>query len=206
MLKSDLRAELIQKLKAADRESRSAAATALALSWLKRLPSGFSVLGSADTIALYRARKSDEFPYEETLAEALQSRGFRIAFPEILDVPTGRMRMVSVNAPWPWIWKEGEKGTEVLDGPGTEVIEPHRLRAIVVPGLGFTRGGHRLGRGAGFYDRYLSLAPQAIRVGLAQDFQIVPALPLEPTDQPLDWILTPTQDWRVFRPEIDPLC
>jgi len=67
------------------------------------------------------------------------------------------------------------------------------IGVILVPGLAFTLRGERLGRGAGFYDRFLPVAPRALRVGIAFDLQILPKLPTEAHDLPVDMILTDTQ-------------
>ena len=49
---------------------------------------------------------------------------------------------------------------------------------IVAPGVAFDRDNHRLGRGAGYYDRFLGKTPPHIPIfGLAFDFQIVKSLP-----------------------------
>lgn len=61
---------------------------------------------------------------------------------------------------------------------------------IFVPLLGFTDGCHRLGYGAGCYDRYFARYPTGYRVGLAYDEQLCSFAPLA-TDVPLDCILTP---------------
>jgi 5-formyltetrahydrofolate cyclo-ligase len=62
---------------------------------------------------------------------------------------------------------------------------------ILVPGVAFTRAGARLGRGAGYYDRFLAGAdPAAVKVGLAFSSQIVPELPEEPFDVRLDRLVT----------------
>lgn len=61
---------------------------------------------------------------------------------------------------------------------------------IVVPGMAFDREGHRLGRGRGYYDRFLSQHPQVHTIGLCFDFQFVPEVPCEPHDRIMDEILT----------------
>jgi 5-formyltetrahydrofolate cyclo-ligase len=66
-----------------------------------------------------------------------------------------------------------------------------RLDLVLVPGLGFTSDGARIGRGAGFYDRLLS-GTNAIRFGVGLDIQIVPQLPVEAHDLPMDYVLTPS--------------
>ncbi|WP_281983913.1 5-formyltetrahydrofolate cyclo-ligase [Thalassorhabdomicrobium marinisediminis] len=64
---------------------------------------------------------------------------------------------------------------------------------LIVPLLAFSRAGGRLGYGGGFYDRTLEqLRAQkpTLAVGFAYAAQEMPDLPLEPTDQPLDLIVT----------------
>lgn len=68
------------------------------------------------------------------------------------------------------------------------------LDVVLVPGLAFDRNGHRLGRGAGFYDRFLKqLKPRTLLIGLAYDQQLLDDIPVEPHDFPLHLIITPTQ-------------
>jgi 5-formyltetrahydrofolate cyclo-ligase len=62
---------------------------------------------------------------------------------------------------------------------------------VIVPGLGFTASGHRIGRGMGFYDRFLA-QPQFIGLscGLAFEDQIVAELPVLDHDVPLSMLAT----------------
>lgn len=61
----------------------------------------------------------------------------------------------------------------------------------VVPGLAFDKDNHRLGRGGGYYDRFLADLPQGSPcVGLAFDFQVVERLPSQEHDVPLSRIIT----------------
>lgn len=62
---------------------------------------------------------------------------------------------------------------------------------ICVPGLAFSREGHRLGRGGGHYDRFLAdIGPEAISVGLAFSFQLLDRVPHEGHDERLNFIAT----------------
>lgn len=61
----------------------------------------------------------------------------------------------------------------------------------LTPGVGFSTEGERLGHGAGYYDRYFEKHPRLLRVGIAYEFQIVDYIPTEPTDIPMQWIVTP---------------
>lgn len=64
---------------------------------------------------------------------------------------------------------------------------------VIVPLVAFDRQGGRLGYGGGFYDRTLEAlraAQPTLAIGFAYEAQEDAALPLEPTDQPLDLIVT----------------
>jgi len=64
---------------------------------------------------------------------------------------------------------------------------------VIVPGLGFTNTGHRIGRGMGFYDRFLAQSDfLGLSCGLAFAEQIVPDLPVLDHDIPLSMLATDT--------------
>ena len=70
-------------------------------------------------------------------------------------------------------------------------LEPGEIDAAIIPGSVFDIHGGRLGYGGGYYDRFLlNDAPQAKRIGLAFELQVVDNVPLEPHDQPLDILIT----------------
>jgi len=65
----------------------------------------------------------------------------------------------------------------------------------ILPGIGFSEQGARLGSGAGCYDKYLATRHPFI-VGLAYECQILPNIPQEPHDKPVHVIVT---EQRVIR-------
>lgn len=75
---------------------------------------------------------------------------------------------------------------------------------LLVPLLAATRDGRRLGQGGGFYDRTLRRLRDhrpVVAIGLAWDVQLVDDLPVEPWDERLDFVATPTRlvdcaNWR----------
>lgn len=75
------------------------------------------------------------------------------------------------------------------------IFDLMRLDLALVPGIGFTFDGGRLGRGKGYYDRLLAGVP-ALKCGVAFDCQIEREFPLEPHDVQLNCILTPTR-WQM---------
>ncbi len=65
------------------------------------------------------------------------------------------------------------------------------LDCVFVPGVAFDHEGYRLGRGGGFYDSFLSLAPATLpSLGLMFSLQQIPLVPREPHDQALARIIT----------------
>ena len=91
-------------------------------------------------------------------------------------------------------WHRDQCEPDAWDMPVPRAHAPIRtatLTAVIVPGLAFDRGGHRLGRGAGVYDRFLAtLAPHTLRIGVIPDAQLVEALPTEPHDVPMHFVVT----------------
>jgi 5-formyltetrahydrofolate cyclo-ligase len=90
--------------------------------------------------------------------------------------------------------------TEIAPGslgiyqPKKEFIRPFPakiLDLVIVPGIAFTEQGHRLGRGGGYYDRFLKkLSKSSSIIALAFEIQIINEIPLEKNDVPVDCIIT----------------
>ena len=66
------------------------------------------------------------------------------------------------------------------------------VELIVVPGVAFDRRNNRMGRGRGFYDRMLKSTPNAMKVGVAFDFQLLDSVPTEPHDVKMDKVIVET--------------
>lgn len=72
---------------------------------------------------------------------------------------------------------------------GPEFTDLDKVQLIIVPGVAFDRQGNRMGRGRGFYDRLLKSTPNAYKVGVAFDFQMIDIVPTEPFDVPMDEVI-----------------
>ena len=71
------------------------------------------------------------------------------------------------------------------------LVSPEEIGLILVPGLAFTRDGRRLGRGGGFYDRYLAgLSAPTVKLGVCFHGQLRETLPEEAHDQRVDAVAT----------------
>ena len=73
---------------------------------------------------------------------------------------------------------------------GSEWTDLEAVQLVVVPGVAFDWDGNRMGRGRGFYDRLLKETPNAVKIGLAYDFQMFDSIPTEPHDVKMDCVLT----------------
>ena len=80
----------------------------------------------------------------------------------------------------------------VPDALGKEIFP----ELLIVPGLSFTPKGKRLGRGGGFYDRYLE-SFKGTKVGICYEGQLREHLPTESHDQEVDVVITEARVMRI---------
>ncbi len=73
---------------------------------------------------------------------------------------------------------------------GPEYTELDKVEMIIVPGVAFDSQNNRMGRGRGFYDRLLKSTPNAYKVGVAFDFQMVENVPTEPFDVAMNTVIS----------------
>lgn len=78
----------------------------------------------------------------------------------------------------------------ILEPVEMQPVEYGQIDVILVPGRVFDRNGHRIGRGGGYYDRFLLNTPVALKVGIAFDFQMVPMIDVHEHDVLMDLIIT----------------
>jgi 5-formyltetrahydrofolate cyclo-ligase len=72
-------------------------------------------------------------------------------------------------------------------------VEPERIDFVVVPGRAFDKKGNRLGRGGGYYDKFLkSLRQDICFCALAFECQVLDDVPTDETDHPVDALITET--------------
>lgn len=91
--------------------------------------------------------------------------------------------------------RHGYKGIMEPYLPMCPTVPPDSVDAILVPGVAFDFRGSRLGQGGGHYDRFLpTLRPGCVRIGVCHEFQLLQTgiIPLEPHDQRMDYICTPS--------------
>ncbi len=78
----------------------------------------------------------------------------------------------------------------IMEPIATETVNPAEIDVMIVPGVAFTPSGARLGRGKGFYDKYLSHSDfRAYTIGVCYPCQVVESLPVEEHDKVLDKVV-----------------
>ena len=123
------------------------------------------------------------------ILRALLSRGFRLALPRV----EGReMRFYFVPD-----LKELSQSSMKIWEPKADAVPADDSEALVlVPGMAFSRDGARLGKGGGFYDRFLAAEPDHKTIALAYGFQLMEQIPTGVYDRPVDQIVTENE--RIF--------
>ena len=78
----------------------------------------------------------------------------------------------------------------ILEPMCGEPFAPAEIDVIVVPGVAFTASGLRMGRGKGFYDKYMSQEGfKAYKIGICYSRQVMPSLPCEQYDIPMNEVV-----------------
>lgn len=180
-LKSDLRTRMRAKLAAqSDRDRREASAAAC-----EQL-AGLDAFRHASTVMLYMPLP-DEVDVTATAIRCFQS-GKNVCVPRV-DWARCDMDPVEAASFDDEAMAPDEHGIRT-PRDGAPVL-PTVIDLVVVPGLAFDPNGNRLGRGGGFYDRFLRrLRRGATTIGLAFDLQIVDVVPADDRDFTVDWVVT----------------
>ena len=121
------------------------------------------------------------------ILEALHERGLPLCLPAIVD-----KRMIFRRwAPYEPI-VPGGFGT-LVPAPDQPEVKP---AILLVPLAAFDRRGYRIGYGKGYYDRALSELGPTVSIGIGYAAQEIDAVPDEPHDRRLDWIVTERETLR----------
>ncbi len=77
----------------------------------------------------------------------------------------------------------------ILEPCGKPFDDYSSIDLAIIPGMAFDKDCHRLGRGKGYYDRFLSRAHDIYKVGICFPFQLVDNVPTEETDIAMDEVI-----------------
>lgn len=129
----------------------------------------------------------------DAIADEARRRGILLVYPRCLA--DRRMTLHAVESPE--ALRPGRYGIREPDADACPVRRVEDVDAALIPGLAWDRAGHRLGRGAGYYDRLLAdPAWRGFRCGLFFAAQEAAVVPHDAWDVPLDAIVTDAETVR----------
>ncbi len=136
---------------------------------------------NAETILMYYSL-ADEVNTHEAV-DALVRSGKTVLLPRVIDGENMEIRIYESRddlAP-------GHYG--IMEPSGKLYTCYENIDIAVVPGMAFDAAGHRLGRGKGYYDRFLPKATHAYKIGVCFDFQKRAAIPADDFDVTMDCVI-----------------
>ncbi len=161
-----------------DRHARSA----LACSWVTATPE----FDQAQVVMLYlnTAEEAETAP----LALRCWRAGKTVVVPKV-SWDQRRMLPIEITSLTSGLVRTA--GTGIAEPVGGKPVPLDMIDLVIVPGLGFSTHGHRIGRGMGFYDRFLGQADFIGRsCGLGFEEQVLDDLPTLDHDVPLSMLVT----------------
>lgn len=146
------------------------------------------------TIFAYVSFRSEVSTFK--LIERLIANGKTVAVPitRVKDKRLDAIKIENVTSDLEPGYCDIPEPTKILCA--TNLIDPSEINAILLPGSVFDKRGGRFGYGGGFYDRFVSNIPHAVRVGLAFDLQIADKIPLQSHDELLDFVVTESSHFK----------
>jgi len=176
--KSELRIEYKEIRAQVSDPFRKAAGKSLC-HFLSRYPAGINWLSYK---AIHNELNTDEH------FQWARSRGDQVYFPKTDGDKMSFFSVTSLN--------EMKQGSYGLEPTSDNIWAAGPLTIALVPGLVFSRRGFRIGYGKGFYDRFLSIHPQVLKIGISFAEQInLKGWQPDPHDEALDKIWTPSGVW-----------
>ena len=136
----------------------------------------------AHTLLLYSALP-DEVP-TQTLIDELVAQGKTVLLPRVVSDTDMELRRYSGPADL----QQGAFG--IMEPTGELFTDYAAIDVAIIPGMAFDDDGHRLGRGKGYYDRFLAkLSPTTYKIGLCFSWQRVDHVPTDDHDIPMDEVI-----------------
>ncbi len=179
--KHKLRRELAEILSAVPEEDKSSRCAGLTA----RLETLNCYMGARHILAYFPM--AAELPLLE-LWKNIHSRGKRLYLPRVTG---GEMRFFLWDPPNPSALVPGKYRIPAPGPAAPPWPEEEQTDSLaIVPGLGFSRDGRRLGRGGGFYDRFLLHYSQVERVALCLEEQIREDIPADERDALMSHIIS----------------
>lgn len=138
-------------------------------------------LASCEVVMLYSAL-ADEVP-TQTLMDELVALGKTVLLPRVINETDMELRRYTGKQDL----QEGAYG--IMEPTGELFTDYGTIDVAIIPGMAFDAEGHRLGRGKGYYDRFLVRVPNLYKIGLCFSWQMVDHIPCDQHDIRMDKII-----------------
>ena len=129
----------------------------------------------------------DEVHTDKILRQALND-GKKVCVPYIVDTVNAVMNAALLKSMGDLT--TGVFGIRSVKESVYQETAPDEIDLVIVPGIAFDRHGHRIGKGGGYYDIFLSKLERAKKVAVAYECQILDDFEVADFDVPVDYILT----------------
>lgn len=136
---------------------------------------------ASQTILAYSALP-DEVPTQMLIDEWLR-QGKTVLLPRVVNDTDMELRRYTGQHDL----QEGAYG--ILEPNGELFTDDKTIDVAIVPGMAFDAEGHRLGRGKGYYDRFLARVPYLYKIGLCFSWQMVDCVPHDEHDIVMDEVI-----------------
>ena len=137
---------------------------------------------TSHTVLAYSALP-DEVP-TQALIDQLAEQGKMVLLPRVISNTDMELRRYTGLQDL----QEGAFG--IMEPCGELFTDYGQIDVAVIPGMAFDAEGRRLGRGRGYYDRFLSRVPFIYKIGLCFGFQLVEEVPTDENDIRMDLIIS----------------
>ena len=138
------------------------------------------LLAEAQTILAYYSLPDEVDTH--ALLDELVTEGKTVLLPKVLDEETMELRRYTGRG------SLQEGAYHIMEPTGASFTDEARIDIALIPGLAFDAQGHRLGRGKGYYDRFLA-AFKGKTIGVCFDFQKVAEVPVDAHDIAVDSVV-----------------
>ncbi len=172
--KSSLRKVLLER-----RDATSYDFIKLASQKIRNRLKQLEIFSDAKKIACYYPMGSEVLTQD--IMQELLGNGKEICLPKVVENNLSFRKIEGL--------KDLEKGSDGIMEPKENCSELEGIEIVLVPTLGITKNGVRLGYGYGYYDRFLA-SSNAKTISLTYSKQIVKSIPFSEKDVKIDWVVT----------------
>ena len=136
---------------------------------------------AAHTVLFYYSLPDEVYTHEAV--DQLVAQGKRVLLPVVL--PDNEMELHEYTGPE----SMQEDCYHILEPKGKTFTDLSEIDVALIPGMSFDANGHRLGRGKGYYDRFLAKAPSLYKIGVCFPFQKLEEVPSDKYDVVMDEVV-----------------